>query len=89
MYMSYMGLWAAVAQRDYLLGNIGGAHAMLMVVREVAYPLAILTELGIIIASISQAMQCLIVSPRLLKVKAASLCLKTWKKHHNRSRLSF
>lgn len=71
MYMSYMGLWAAVAQRDYLLGNTGGGdHAMLYVVREVAYPVAILTELGIIIASIAQAMQCIIVSPRLLQVRA-------------------
>jgi amino acid transporter len=72
MYMSYMGLWAAVAQRDYLLGNTGGGdHAMLYVVREVAYPVAILTELGIIIASIAQAMQCIIVSPRLLQAIAA------------------
>lgn len=66
--MSYMGLWAAVAQRDYLLGVTGGDHAMLYVVREVAYPVAILTELGIIIASIAQAMQCIIISPRLLQV---------------------
>lgn len=71
MYMSYMGLWAAVAQRDYLLGVTGGDHAMLYVVREVAYPVAILTELGIIIASIAQAMQCIIISPRLLQAIAA------------------
>ena len=70
MYISYMGLWAAVAQRDYLLGNIGSGdkHAMLEVVREVAYPLAILTELGICITAIAQAMQCIIISPRLLQV---------------------
>ncbi|KAG0586431.1 hypothetical protein KC19_2G090200 [Ceratodon purpureus] len=72
MYTSYMGLWAAVAQRDYLLGNIGsGEHAMLDVVREVAYPVAILTELGISIAAIAQAMQCIIISPRLLQAIAA------------------
>lgn len=66
-----MGLWAAVAQRDYLLGNTGhGDHPLLYVVREVAYPVAILTELGIIIAAIAQAMQCIIVSPRLLQVLA-------------------
>lgn len=64
-----MGLWAAVAQRDYLLGSTGsGEHAMLDVVREVAYPVAILTELGISIAAFAQAMQCIIISPRLLQV---------------------
>jgi len=69
MYMSYMGLWAAVAQRDYLLGNTGaGEHAMLDVVRMVAYPVPILTELGISITAIAQAMQCIIISPRLLQV---------------------
>jgi potassium/chloride transporter 4/5/6 len=70
MYTSYMGLWAAVAQRDYLLGNVGsGEHAMLDVVREVAFPVAILTELGISMAAIAQAMQCIIISPRLLQVE--------------------
>ncbi|XP_024400955.1 uncharacterized protein [Physcomitrium patens] len=72
MYMSYMGLWAAVAKRDYLLGNIGGGdHAMLDVVREISFPVAILTELGIAIAAIAQAMQCIIISPRLLQAIAA------------------
>lgn len=70
MYTSYMGLWAAVAQRDYLLGNTGaGEHAMLDVVRMVAYPVPILTELGISIAAIAQAMQCIIICPRLLQVR--------------------
>lgn len=71
MYMSYMGLWAAVGKRNYLLG-IGGDHAMLKVVRDVAYPVATITELGIIIASLAQAMQCLIISPRLLQVLSDS-----------------
>lgn len=77
MYMSYMGLWAAVAKRDYLLGNTGaGEHAMLDVVRMVAYPLPILTELGISITAIAQAMQCIIISPRLLQVAWLSYSLE-------------
>ncbi len=68
MYLSYMGLWAAVGTRDYLLGDSGGTNGLLMVVKDIAFPLSILTELGIIVASIAQAMQCLIISPRLLQV---------------------
>jgi hypothetical protein len=63
-----MGLWAAVGTRDYLLGDIGGTNGLLMVVKDIAFPLSILTELGIIVASIAQAMQCLIIAPRLLQV---------------------
>lgn len=73
MYMSYMGLWAAVAKRDYLLGSLGGGeHAILDIVREISFPLAILTEFGIALTAIAQAMQCIIISPRLLQVKAFS-----------------
>lgn len=64
-----MGLWAAVAQRDYLLGNYGGESTMLLVVKDIAFPFAFLTQIGIIIASMSQAIQCLIISPRLLQVQ--------------------
>lgn len=72
MYMSYMGLWAAVAKRDYLLGNLGGGeHAILDIVREISFPLAILTEFGIALTAIAQAMQCIIISPRLLQAIAA------------------
>jgi len=70
MYLSYMGLWAAVGTRDYLLGDSGGTNGLLMVVKDIAFPLSILTELGIIVASIAQAMQCLIISPRLLQAIA-------------------
>ncbi|KAG0621679.1 hypothetical protein M758_3G040000 [Ceratodon purpureus] len=70
LYTSYIGLWAAVAKRDYLLGNHEGNLAMLLIVKDVAFPLAILTQIGIIIASMSQAIQCLITSPRLLQAIA-------------------
>ncbi len=63
IYLSYMGLWAAVATRQFLLEEPGGE-----VVKTVAYPLPILTQLAIIVASTAQAMQCLIISPRLLQV---------------------
>ncbi|CAM6087999.1 unnamed protein product [Calypogeia fissa] len=75
MYMSYMGLWAAVGTRDYLLGRAPdgtkrGHGQNLEVVNDVAFPLAILTQLGIIVASMAQALQCLITSPRLLQAIA-------------------
>lgn len=63
IYLSYMGLWAAVATQKFLLEEPGGE-----VVKTVAYPLPILTQLAIIVASTAQAMQCLIISPRLLQV---------------------
>ncbi len=63
IYLSYMGLWAAVATRQFLLEEPGGE-----IVKTVAYPLPILTQLAIIVASTAQAMQCLIISPRLLQV---------------------
>ncbi|CAK9238252.1 unnamed protein product [Sphagnum troendelagicum] len=66
IYLSYMGLWAAVATRQFLLEEPGGE-----VVKTVAYPLPILTQLAIIVASTAQAMQCLIISPRLLQAIAA------------------
>jgi potassium/chloride transporter 4/5/6 len=69
-----MGLWAAVGTRDYLLGRAAngtqrGHGQNLEVVTDVAWPLAILTQLGIIIASMAQALQCLITAPRLLQVR--------------------
>lgn len=72
-----MFLWAGVGTRQYLLGHANesngakgshGGEERLLVVQDVAYPLAIVTEIGIIIASLSQALQCLITSPRLLQV---------------------
>ncbi|KAL2631043.1 hypothetical protein R1flu_015729 [Riccia fluitans] len=79
MYLSYMGLWAAVGTREYLLGELPNGserghhqsgHGNLEVVVDVAFPLPILTQLGIIIASLAQAFQCLITSPRLLQAIA-------------------
>ncbi|KAL3688956.1 hypothetical protein R1sor_015265 [Riccia sorocarpa] len=78
LYLSYMGFWAAVGTRDYLLGELPGGsdrghesgHGNLDVVVDIAFPLPILTQLGIIIASLAQALQCLITSPRLLQAIA-------------------
>ena len=88
MYASYMIMWGAVADRDYLkygpagvsvaagvgarrrlLGG-GGGEAM-SVVSEIAWPWALPTQIGIIIASLSQALQCLISAPRILNAIAA------------------
>ena len=41
------------------------------VVSEIAWPLALPTQIGIIIASLSQALQCLISAPRVLHAIAA------------------
>lgn len=73
MYLSYMGLWGAVGTRDYLLGRAADGTKRsdgqnLEVVKDVAWPLPIITQLGIIVASMAQALQCLVTSPRLLQV---------------------
>ncbi|EFJ12492.1 hypothetical protein SELMODRAFT_425250 [Selaginella moellendorffii] len=74
IYTSYLGLWAAVGTRKYLLGqDVGRVHSgegRLQAMKDVAFPLPILTQLGIIIASLAQALQCLITSPRLLQAIA-------------------
>ena len=41
------------------------------VVSEIAWPLALPTQIGIVIASLSQALQCLISAPRILNAIAA------------------
>ncbi|KAJ7516469.1 hypothetical protein O6H91_22G059400 [Diphasiastrum complanatum] len=79
MYLSYMGFWGAVGTREYLLtqkvqatGNpVVHGHAQLAAVRDIAFPLPILTELGIIVACFSQTLQCIITAPRLLQAIAA------------------
>ena len=84
MYTSFFLLWGAVAPREYLKHGAarpevvphgagrrlmaGGDAGSLGVVADIAWPMAMVTQIGVIIASISQALQCLVVAPRLLQV---------------------
>ena len=86
MYASYMIMWGAVADREYLKGGpsavyyaeserrrnllAGGGGSSMDVVNEIAWPEALPTQIGIIIASLSQALQCLISAPRVLNAIA-------------------
>ena len=85
MYSTYMIMWGAVADRAFLKGGpgavyaagdrrrrllAGGGDASMGVVSEIAWPLALPTQIGIIIASLSQALQCLISAPRVLNAIA-------------------
>ena len=86
MYASYMIMWGAVADREYLKGGPSAAYAAsssyrrsllaggggdsMGVVSEIAWPEALPTQIGIIIASLSQALQCLISAPRVLNAIA-------------------
>ena len=86
MYASYMIMWGAVADREYLKGGpsasyaasasyrrrllAGGGGDSMGVVNEIAWPEALPTQIGIIIASLSQALQCLISAPRVLNAIA-------------------
>ena len=86
MYSTYMIMWGAVADRAFLKGGpaavyaagdghrrrllAGGGDASMGVVSEIAWPLALPTQIGIVIASLSQALQCLISAPRVLNAIA-------------------
>ena len=85
MYASYMIMWGAVADREYLKNGpsayyyaesnrrrllAGSAGDSMGVVSEIAWPLALPTQIGIIIASLSQALQCLISAPGVLNAIA-------------------
>jgi len=85
LYSSYMCLWGAVADRDYLKHGpstyhgddghrrhlLGGGEESMSIVADIAWPAAKPVQVGIIIASLSQALQCLIVSPSMLSAIAA------------------
>eukprot|EP01012_Entosiphon_sulcatum_P018378 TRINITY_DN2311_c0_g1_i1.p1 TRINITY_DN2311_c0_g1~~TRINITY_DN2311_c0_g1_i1.p1 ORF type:complete len:905 (-),score=120.59 TRINITY_DN2311_c0_g1_i1:102-2816(-) len=66
LYVSLLLLWGAVADRDFLKSG-GEGHASGNVVVEIAWPSHLALEIGIIIASFSQALQCMVVAPRLLQ----------------------
>lgn len=105
MYVSFMVLWGAVADRGYLKYGakylkyeesaeapadgagrhllelvmdlaggrrlLGGGTESMDVVGAIAWPSALAVQIGIVIASISQALQCLIVAPTLLSAIAS------------------
>jgi len=84
MYSSFMILWASVANYQYLRGDeyhadddhhhrrlAGGGGTSNRVVEEISWnPFKHAAALGIIISSLSQALQCLVVSPKLLQAIA-------------------
>ena len=65
MYMSLMILWAGVGPREYLKMASGQ-------INTVFYPAVIGAQAGIVLSSLGQALQCLVVAPRLLSSIAAS-----------------
>ena len=85
LYTSYMIMWGAVADRDYLKYGpsfsaasgrrrrhlLGGGSESMSVVSEMAWPDATVVQIGVIIASLSQALQCLITAPQVLNAIAA------------------
>eukprot|EP00928_Gymnodinium_smaydae_P042533 TRINITY_DN28616_c0_g1_i1.p1 TRINITY_DN28616_c0_g1~~TRINITY_DN28616_c0_g1_i1.p1 ORF type:complete len:1057 (-),score=145.90 TRINITY_DN28616_c0_g1_i1:289-2988(-) len=86
MYSSYFVLWGMVADYRYLQGETnpdldhgdgshrrlaGGGGAGARIVEEVVWnPFPHAAHIGIIISSLSQALQCLVVAPRLLQAIA-------------------
>jgi hypothetical protein len=87
MYSSYIIMWGAVADREYLTNgpaatySLGSSRRHLMedgdgdnymsVVTEIAWPMALPTLVGIVLTSLSQALQCLISAPQVLHAIAA------------------
>lgn len=77
MYSSFMVLWGMVADYHYLQGDtyhedghrrLAGGAAGAHVVEEIVWnPFSHSAHAGIIVSSLSQALQCLIVAPRLLQ----------------------
>lgn len=78
MYSSFMVLWGMVANYKYLQGEVGehgvghrrlaGGAAGAHIVEEIVWnPFPHSAHIGIIVSSLSQALQCLIVAPRLLQ----------------------
>jgi potassium/chloride transporter 4/5/6 len=65
MYMSLMILFAGVGARDFLLQHHGQVNTLF-------YPSVAAAQFGIILSSLGQALQCLVVAPRLLSAIAAS-----------------
>ena len=65
MYMSLMVLWAGVGSREYLKMSHGQFNTIF-------YPSVMGAQFGIILSSLGQALQCMVVAPRLLASIAAS-----------------
>jgi len=91
MYSSYMILWGMVANYEYLQGKhwpdghehsgygrrLAGGGVGTYVVDEIVWnPFPHAAKVGIIISSLSQALQCLVVAPRLLNAIAKDKILQ-------------
>lgn len=86
MYSSYMILWGCVAHYPYLQGQhyppsdgrrLAGAAEGTYIIDEIVWnPFPHAAKIGIIISSLSQALQCLVVAPRLLNAMAKDKILK-------------
>jgi len=90
MYSSYMILWGAVADYRYLQGThyppdydhgrrLAGAAGGTYIIEEIVWnPFPHAAKVGIIISSLSQALQCLVVAPRLLNAIAKDKILSSF-----------
>jgi len=87
MYSSFMVLWGMTANYRYLQGDLysedgkhrrlsGGAAGAHIVDEVVWNPFPHSAHIGIIVSSLSQALQCLVVAPRLLQSIAKDKILK-------------
>mmetsp|Transcript_23999 Transcript_23999/g.79767 ORF Transcript_23999/g.79767 Transcript_23999/m.79767 type:complete len:680 (+) Transcript_23999:134-2173(+) len=69
VYVSFLILWAAVGERDYLTMEHGQLD-------ELIYPSVKAAQIGIVLSSLGQALQCVVVAPRLLVSIAADGMLR-------------
>ena len=72
MYLSLMCLWAGVGSREYLKMSHGQ-------INTIFYPSVMGAQFGIILSSLGQALQCLVVAPRLLASISASETIRRLK----------
>jgi len=69
VYVSFLILWAAVGEREYLTMEHGQLD-------ELIYPSVKAAQIGIVLSSLGQALQCVVVAPRLLASIAADGMLR-------------
>lgn len=74
MYSCFMVLWGGVAHREYLKGNfsyfsrrLAGGSGSGEIVKDLAVGPPVILETGIIVASLSMALQCFIVAYKMIK----------------------
>jgi len=83
LYTSLFTLWAGVADRDYLKGDVcwvnttssrrllAGGGSDCGVLEDIGWPSPVLLQWGVVVASIAQALQCMINAPNILQAIAA------------------